>query len=305
MSAAAASSTTVMWPPMHSHSAACASGCGMCVSLKHGLIIVSDDFQLHMHSLLDGSLVRSIGSERTDKGQFDCLIGGLCASPDGDSVLVAEQYNRRVQQVKIADGSCVRFVGVGVLMDPDYVDCNTDVIAVSETWSHRISVFSWADGSVLAQFGSLGSGPGELDCPRGLRLLCDGSELVVADSDNDRLCLFTVSGEFLSTIASNRRGLTAPLDVIEYGADGGFIAANFNGINLTHVPRDGAVMDVFDSTVTSAIRLNAPRALATLPEGGLVVRAAAQLHVFNGLNARLAWITACAVLARPIRELHA
>jgi hypothetical protein len=41
MSAAVASSMAITWPPIHSHSADCAIGEGMCVSLKHGLIIVS------------------------------------------------------------------------------------------------------------------------------------------------------------------------------------------------------------------------------------------------------------------------
>ena len=128
--------------------------------MKHGLNIVSQfemsgGFQLHMHSLLDGSFVRSIGSEGHGKGQFMFYFGGLCVSPDGDSVLVAERYSKRVQQVKIADGSWVRFVGVGVLTDPDFVDCNTDAIAVAETCLHCISVFSWVDGSVLAHFGSV------------------------------------------------------------------------------------------------------------------------------------------------------
>ncbi len=75
-------------------------------------------------------------------------------------------------------------------------------------------------------------------------------------------------------------------------------------VDLARVSRDGAVMDVFGSTVTSAIQLKVPYALAALPEGGLVVRALERLYVFNGLNVRLAWITACAVLAHPIRELH-
>ncbi len=44
-------------------------------------------------------------------------------SPDGDSVLVAEYFNNRVQQVKIADGSWERFVGVSVLKRPDFIDC--------------------------------------------------------------------------------------------------------------------------------------------------------------------------------------
>jgi hypothetical protein len=92
--------------------------------------------------------------------------------------------------------------------------------------------------------------------------------------------------------------------VIENGADGGFIAANHSTMSLAHVSRAGAVTDVLGSTVTSAIQLEKPRALAALPEGGLVVRTRERLHVFNGLNVRLAWITACAVLARPIPELH-
>jgi hypothetical protein len=309
MSAAVASSMAITWPPIHSHSAECAIGYGMCVSLKHGLIVGTEcaafgGFRLYMHSLLDGSFVRSIGSVGNGKGQFLFHFGGLCLSPDGDSVLVAERFNNRVQQVKIADGSWVRFVGAGVLKCPDYVNCKTDVIAVSETCLHRISVLSWADGSVLAQFGSYGSGAGELWYPRGLRLLCNGKELVVADSDNNRLCLFTIYGKFVSTLTSEDGGLSEPYDVIEYGADGGFIADNQSTMNLVHVSRAGAVTDLIDSTVTSATQHNKPRALAALPEGGLVVRTRERLHVFNGRNVRLAWITACAVLARPIPELQ-
>ena len=66
---------------------------------------------LHMHSLEDGSLVRRIGSKGSGKGQFNFNMGGLCVSPDGDSVLVAECYNNRVQEVRVVDGSWVRFVG--------------------------------------------------------------------------------------------------------------------------------------------------------------------------------------------------
>jgi hypothetical protein len=309
MSAAVASSMAITWPPIHSHSAECAIGDGMCVSLKHGLIVISERdgfgaFRLHLHSLLDGSLVRSIGSEGRGKGQFRFHFGGLCVSPDGDSVLVAERHSKRVQQVKIADGSWERFVGVGVLKHPDYVDCTTDVIAVSEEVMHRICVFTWADGSVLARFGSYGYGPDELWCPRGLRLLCDGNELVVADANNNRLCLFTVTGEFVSTVASRIAGLSYPYDVIAYGADGGFITTNELWVNCVHVSRAGEVLDLIGSNVTSAIQLDKQLALAALPEGGLVVRTLGCLHVFNGLNVRLAWITACAVYARPIPELH-
>jgi hypothetical protein len=164
----------------------------MCVAVQHGLFAVSDSEadQLHMYSLVDGTLVRSVGSKGNGKGQFSFYLGGLCVSPDGDSVLVAEDmYNRRVQEVRIMDGSWVRFIGIGVLKKPEYVDCNADVIAVSESSNHRISVLSWMDGSVRARFGSFGSGPGQLFSPRGVRLLADGSGVVVVDMNNHRLCV--------------------------------------------------------------------------------------------------------------------
>ncbi len=137
--------------------APCADGFGMCVSVKHGLAFVSDQrtAMLHAHSLADGSLVRSIGGGKGDgRGQFSFDYGGLCVSPDGDSVLVAESFNHRVQEVRIVDGSWVRFVGCGVLRQPQYVDCNVDVIAVSEKCC-RVSVLSWQHGSVVARFGEI------------------------------------------------------------------------------------------------------------------------------------------------------
>ena len=179
----------------------------MCVTRKHGLIIVSDFFtkRLRMYSLTDGSLVRSVGSDGSGKGQFNFFFGGLCVSPDDDSVLVAECHNNRVQQVSILDGSWVRFVAEGVLKRPEFVDCNADVIVVSE-FCNRVNVFSWADGSLVAQFGSLGSGPGKLKNPRGLKLLANRSEVVVADSGNHRLCVFTLSGKFVAAVGSGAQG---------------------------------------------------------------------------------------------------
>jgi hypothetical protein len=259
----------------------------MCVALKHGLVIVSEynssgGSQLHMHSLADGSLVRRIGSKGSGKGQFNFGCGGLCMSPDGDSVLVAEAVNNRVQQVRIVDGSWVRFVGEGVLDKPQCVDCNADVIAVSEWGCHRISVLSWADGSVRAQFGSLGSGPGQLYYPRGVRLLADGSGVVVADSENHRLCVFRLSGEFVAAVGSREQGLSGPFDVLECASDGSFIVANYGSPNLIKLSRDGSELEVYgkggDGEFTD------PTALAALPDGGLVVRErdGARFQVFGG-----------------------
>ncbi len=276
----------------------CSYGYGMCVALKHRLIIVSDDYtkQLHMYSLDDGSLVRSIGSRGSGKGQFNFGGGGLCVSPDGDSVLVAESDNNRVQQVRIVDGSWVRFVGEGVLSQPEFVDCNADVIAVSE-WCHRISVFSWADGSVRAQFGSGGSGPGQLNGPCA-RLLADGSTVVVADCFNHRLCVFALSGEFVAVMGSREQGLNGPLDVLECASDGSFIVANFGSDNLVKVCRAGEVLDTHSKCGKDEEEFNGPTALAALPGGGLVIRDGAKVHVFHDLALRATWVFACVTVTR-------
>jgi hypothetical protein len=259
----------------------------MCVALKHGLVIVVDDStkQLHMHSLADGSLVRRVGSKGSGKGQFNWSSGwgGLCVSPDGDSVLVAENSNDRVQQVRIVDGSWVRFVGEGVLFKPQCVDCNADVIAVSEA-CHRISVLSWADGSVRAQFGRIGSGRGQLNGPSGARLLADGSGLVVADQGSHRLCVFTLSGEFVAAVGGYEQGLISPYDVLECASDGSFIVANAIRHNLFKLSRDGAKVEVYGKGGRGNGEFNCPTALAALPDGGMVVRElhGARFQVFCG-----------------------
>jgi hypothetical protein len=267
-------------------------GYGMCVAVKHGLFIVSDGQtkQLRMYSLTDGSLVRTIGGRGNGKGQFNFQDGGLCVSPDGDSVLVAEYGNKRVQQVRTADGSWVRFVGEGVLKEPQYVDCNADVIAVSEA-CHRIGVFLWADGSMRAQFGSYGSGPGQLIWPTGVRLLADGSGLVVADSWNHRLCVFTLRGKFMAAVGSREQGLHYPYDVLECASDGGFIVENGRD-SLVKLSRDGAKSWAYGKEGGEITGLYG---LAGLPDGEILLRDCdgVRCSIFRDQCHRLQWIGAC------------
>lgn len=301
----------------------------MCVSLKYGLVIVSGStlFRLYVYSLADGSFIRSVGEEGTGKGQFVFNHGGMCVSPGGDSVLVAEWGNDRVQEISILDGSWVRFVGEGVLEVPQFVDCNADVIAVSE-WNDRISVFSWADGTVRAQFGKRGFDVGQLFRPFGLRLLADGSGVAVVDQGNSRLCVFTLSGECLATMGSLERhpdcegdelyyflsrGLCTggiwtprenwfrfPYDVMEDVSDGGFVVSNHWGNNLTKLSRDGSKVEVLGKRGKKDGELDRPGILAALPGSKMVIRDGSygtRIQVFHILQLRREWITACATFS--------
>ena len=282
----------IRWPPIQNWTvdAVSAGGCGLCVSPKHGVIVTSSRSNtLSVYSAEDGSLLRSIGETGTGKGQFRIICGGMCASPDGDSVLVADDNNHRVQEVRIVDGSWVRFVGgEGVLRLPMYVDCNATAIAVSETHD-RISVFSWRCGGLLTQFG-----PRHLQCPRGLRLLANDRDVVVADHGRHRLCVFRLSGECVQVIDNKRFGLGFPNDMLECVDSGDFIVTDLVHNRLAKMSGDTAVVATFVEQ-SEDFR---PCTLAALPDGGLVMRAiGGRLRAFKGLQLRFGWLEACAVLA--------
>ena len=239
------------------------------VDAVRGVVVVSTfcgDSKLYVYSLADGSLVRSFGGKGTGKGQFDWYFGGLCTTPRG-TLLVADSYNNRVQEVSLDDGSWVRFVGEGVLQEPNYVHCSESVIAVSETREHRLTLLSWMDGSLLARFGGEGSTDGRLKAPRGLRLLASGGGVVVADKENNRLCIFSTTGAFLRSLPAGRD----PCDVAECDGGTSFVVANAGAVHtLSKVSSaagtaGGVQVVPFGKEGSKNCQFNWPVAVATIP----------------------------------------
>ena len=225
------------WPPVYHRKGICVEGNGLAVDLARGVVVVSgcEDMQLYVYSLKDGTLIRSFGGQGSDPCEFNWDEAGLCLTCRG-TLLVAECDNQRLQEINIDFGGHVRFVGERVLEKPDYVDCNAAVIAVSETERHCVTLLSWTDGSLLTRFGSEGSGDGQLGYCRGLRLLADGTGVVVADQDNDRICVFSTSGAFIRSLAAGK----CPNDVVEVDGGASFIVTNYTDGVLTKVPADGS-----------------------------------------------------------------
>ncbi len=265
--------------------------CGICVSLKHGLVIVFEHrtTQLHVYSLVDGSRVRSIGFEVRDNNRaifsIDC---GLCTSPDGDSVLVPAYFANWVQQIGITGKTCIRrFFGQGVLTLPKCADCNNKVVAVSEG-VNRISVFSFQTGDVVSQFGREIL-PGQLDCPLGLRLLSH-NRLVVVNYRHRWLSVFGLKGEFIQPVGCRPDRLVVdPVDVLECRS--GFLIASHTP-NLVVMSSDGKIKRVRCRDSVGA--------LAPLPDGGLVTLERSRFRVFVGLHLRVAWAQLCCVVACSI-----
>jgi hypothetical protein len=156
-------------------------------------------------------------------------------------------------------------------------------------------VLSWADGSVRAQFGSDGSGPGQLLWPRGIRLLADGSGVVVVDHSNHRLCVFALSGEFVAAVGNRQQGLDYPRDVLERVSDSSFIVINLYYHRLVKLSQAGVKTGVFGKKGDGNGEFNFLSALATLPNDGCLVVDYNNQRVQHlaHLHAKLTWMRAC------------
>ncbi len=181
----------------------CADGSGVCAAPKHGIVVVLQTYtdatyRLHVHSLLDGTLLRTVGRIGTNTAQYLHSPYSACLSPDGDHMLIVEFNHHRVRQVSLKGGECytVRYIGVGVLY-PEAVDCNANVIAVARhgfKWL-QVWLFSW-DGNLTSQFRVEES----TSLTKGLKLLHNGSGLAIVDVSGNKLYLFSLSGQLVKVI---------------------------------------------------------------------------------------------------------
>jgi DNA-binding beta-propeller fold protein YncE len=191
-----------------------AGGNGATVSRDGSTLLFTDgayssgSHTLHAFSVADGSRLRVVGSKGRGPLQFHSL-GQVCIAPDG-FVFVADSCNHRVQ-VLTPTLDFHGFVGAGQLRDPRGVCANADVVVVSEANAHRISVFNRSDGALLRRIGSVGSGRGQLDYPRGLCFMSHDRHVAVTDNSNNRVSVFSVDGAFIRHVGGGI--LTEPYGV--------------------------------------------------------------------------------------------
>jgi DNA-binding beta-propeller fold protein YncE len=154
-------------------------------------LYVTDDQGVVSFNLKDHSLHKRFKTSLDD-------AHGICLSPNGSSLYVAEVGKNQVVEVNIENHKITRLVyrygkGKGQLDFPVGVCLSADgeYVLVSELSNNRISVFKTSDLSFVKHIGSKGKKANQLDHPEGL--YCDeNGTIFVADSYNHRVTIMNL-----------------------------------------------------------------------------------------------------------------
>ena len=129
-----------------------------------------------------------------------------------DGRIVVFDWGDDTVKVLSPDGTQLLFT----VCDPDHgmpvsAVSHQDIFVVSYYLVNKVKVFS-KDGVFLYNIGTYGSGDGQLYKPIGLAV-DSFSNLVVCDSSNSRIQIFTLDGKLVSKIEGHNTGLVRPLRV--------------------------------------------------------------------------------------------
>ena len=127
--------------------------------------------------------------------------GNLLRKPRGISfdsdrnLIVCDSGNKCVRFFS-PDGNIFKTIGAGRLRMPFDCVCHKDKVLVSDREAHLIKVYN-GNGNFLYEFGTHGTGDGELNHPTGLAVDKMG-HLLVCSLDNHRVQVFTLDGKFVA-----------------------------------------------------------------------------------------------------------
>lgn len=142
---------------------------------------------IETHSLATGELLNRFGSRGAGPGQFGGHATGICFSPEGTCLVVAEYDSRRLSVFTVS-GIFVKHFGVGVLSIGvnDVLFSSGGEIVVCDQKHDRLCVFSPDGVACIKTWGSEGAAAGQFQNPRALCVA--GSHLFVLD--NTRVQVF-------------------------------------------------------------------------------------------------------------------
>ena len=179
---------------------------GIAVNSK-GVIAVADSVG-HCILVFDetGKFVRKIGSYGDKDGQLENPTDVTFLNDD--EILVADEFNHRIQQLNVQTGNFVKSFGKkgrgdGGFKNPASVCITSDgrFIVAADFNNSRIQVFT-LDGELVFKFGD--NGPERLDHP--VSCVCYEEKFFVTDKNNNCVKVFDERGKFLYKFGEKGNG---------------------------------------------------------------------------------------------------
>lgn len=212
----------------------------------------------------EGNCLRKIGGRGQIAGQFNRPIGVTYLNEN--EILIADQWNHRIQLSDIQTGNCVKCFGKrGVLemRNPVAVCLDEELIVVTEYNNHRIHVMS-KDGESIFTFGD--SGTEKLNQP--LSCVPYKNVFFVSDSGNHCVKVFDRTGTFLHKFGGRGR------DDGQFNTPHGLLVDESDNLLVCDWENNRVQQFSLDGRFTgkSTTHLPAqPAAMATTPDGRILV----------------------------------
>ena len=216
--------------------------------------------------------VRQIGSEGSGESQFKG-IGGLATNSSGD-LYVTDTGNDRVQEFSSTGAHLATFgssaAGTGQLLSPGAIaiDASGNVWVLNGKEAQeggRIVEFS-SSGTFLSQFGSKGTGPGQLLYADGLAF--SGGHLYVSEVSPHRVQELSTSGAFIAAFDDTPSSL--PSGIASDTTTGNLYVSDANG-HVSQFSAAGSLIASFGSPGSGNGQLWGPQAVAVGSSGTIYV----------------------------------
>ncbi len=223
--------------------------------------------------------VRRLSIEDDDKGAFNLVGGG---GPVGGSFSAAGRFTWPAAMVRDSE----------------------ERLWISDEALHTVSAIT-AEGEVLTQWGSHGSGPGELDRPSGLAIDLDGS-LLVADAWNHRVQRFSQDGAYISSWGTHGQG-RGEFDLpwgICVDEEAFVYVCDWQNDRVQKLDRDGRHVMTIGERGSEDGQFNRPTGVAVDRDGDIYVAdwANHRVQVFNADGLFVEKFIGDATLSRQARE---
>ena len=167
---------------------------------KNGdMIVIDDDKKRKMFVITDG---RQFIEQFSEHLIYPVTV--FVKTNDDGHVIVCDSGDCKIK-VLSSDGAELMqsFSAPDCNNVPGRVFYHHDMFFVSYCWNHCVKVFS-KEGKFLYNIGCKGSGEGQLRSPEGL-VVDAFDNLIVCDSENSRIQMFTLDGKFLSSFGHGMR----------------------------------------------------------------------------------------------------